>query len=313
MSTRTLFVSLLFVSLLAAQPLSQRHEGKIISNSATETLYVEVYEGNGHMLTDRAVVNRDGTFAVNVAPSRAYEVRVVTRNGDRLFSDYITYRPGVPWELRMPGENAATPLPANPISVTRLAHKPAKNALKLAREAETLAGRGELNASTERLLRVTEADPKWFEAWNNLGARHIATGQYNAAVDAFRTALSIDPNDATVHSNLGLAYLFLRRAPDAEAAAARALKLDPGSARASYVAGLALLQQDKNTAEALATLRAAGKELPRALLAIAEWKCRHDDFPGCRTELKSFLNTPRGPNHESAEKWLKLVEKQLPR
>lgn len=313
MSTRTLFVSMLFVSLLAAQASVQRQEGKIVFNSPADNLYVEIYEGNGHMLADRATVSRDGMFSVNVVPSRTYEVRVVNRHGDRVFSDYITYRPGAPWELKMPASDTSGPLPAGPISVVRLSHKPAKSAMKLAREAESFAGKGDLNSSTERLLRATEADPKWFEAWNNLGARHISTGQYAAALDAFRTALSIDPNDSIVHSNLGLAYLFLRRAPEAETAAARALQLDPSSTRAAYVAGLALLQQNNNTDEALATLRMAGKELPRALLAVAEWKCRHDDFRGCETELKTFLKTPRGPNHEAAEKWLKQVRAQLAR
>jgi hypothetical protein len=65
------------------------------------------------------------------------------------------------------------------------------------------------------------------------------------------------------------------------------------------------------TAEGLAALQVAAAELPRATLAMAEWHCRHKNLGGCESELKTFLKTPRGPNHEAAEKWLARLKEQI--
>lgn len=274
-------------------------------------LWVEVYDNPGHMLTDRQPVQRDGTFTVNAEGSKIYELRVVTRHGDRITSDHVQFRPGQPVEIRMPKSYGEGPRPAGPISALRLSHKPVKAAKRLVQEAESLAVSGQIPASAERLTKALEADPNWFEAWNNLGTRRMQMGEYGPAAEAFRHALAIDANNSTVQSNLGLALLFLREPAGAEAAARRALQLEPDSVRATYVAGLAMLQQNKQPAEALANLRTASKLLPRALLTTAEWSCRHNDMEGCATDLRAFLKTPRGPNHEKAERWLSEVKQKM--
>ena len=290
-----------------------RHEGKLITNGSTDNLWVELYDNPSHLLAERVPVNRDGTFTVNASSTQLYEVRVVTSHGARITSEHLQFRLGQPLEIRLPKSMTDGPPPAGPISAIRLAHKPVKTARRLLRESESLAEHGNLAASAERLQQALAADPNWFEAWNNLGSRRLTLGQYAAAADAFRQALAIDSNNATVHSNLGLALLFLRQPLEAEESARRALRLDPGAARASYVAGMALLQQNKRPAEGLEALRAAVAVIPRALLAIAEWHCRHDNMAACETELRTFLRTPRGPNHEAVEKWLELLRKQRTR
>ena len=314
MTVRTLFVCLLIaISSAAAQPAMTRHEGKLITNGSADTFWVELYDDPSHLLAERVPVNRDGTFTVNAHSTQLYEVRVVTSHGARIASEHVQFRQGQPLEIRLPKSMTDGPAPAGPISALRLAHKPVKAARRLLRESDSLAEHGNLAASAERLQQALAADPNWFEAWNNLGSRRLTLGRYAEAADAFRQALAIDPNNASVHSNLGLAQLFLRQPLEAEESARRALQLEPGAPRASYVAGMALLQQNKRPAEGFEALRAASAALPRALLAIAEWHCRHENMGACETELKSFLRTPRGPNHEAAEKWLELVRKQRTR
>ena len=311
MSIRTGVVCLFAFSVLAvAQMAAARQEGKLISDSSPDHLWVELYEGSGHTLVDRAPVNRDGTFTVSAAPAHFYELRVVTRHGERVASDHVQFRTGQPVEVRLPKSLTAGPRPAGPISVLRLAHKPGKDAKKFARTADSLAADGKLPDSVVQLERALSADPQWFEAWKNLGSRRLQMGNYAGAAEAFRRALEIDSNSGMVQSNLGLALLFLRDAAGAEESARRALLLEPESGKASYVAGLALLQQNKRTEEGLAALRAAAKEVPRALLATAEWHCRHDEFRECVADLRTFLKTPRGPNHEVAERWLGVLKKE---
>lgn len=313
MSFRIRFVSFLILTgMAAAQSAASRHEGKLLTDGSADTLWVELYDYSGHRLLDRAPVNRDGSFTVNAVDAQFYEVRVVTSRGDRVTSDNVRFQNGQPAEIRLPKTAAEGPLPAGPVSVRRLAHKPEKTARRLVREAETLASDGQWPASAERLEKALETDPNWFEVWNNLGSRRLRLGQYAEAATAFRRALAIDANDAIAHSNLGLALLFLREPAAAEEAANRALQLDPAYPQASYVAGLALLQQNKWTGEALSRLREAAKTLPRARLATAEWHCRHNDLTSCAADLRTFLRTPRGPNHEAAERWLEKVTRNMP-
>jgi tetratricopeptide (TPR) repeat protein len=311
-SVRTLFVCFLVaLTSVAGQtslPMS-RHEGKIITTASTDTLWVELYEGNSHMLTERVPVNRDGTFTVTAQTTQMYEARVVTSHGTRIMSEHVQFRQGQPVELRLPKSMTEGARPGGPISMARLAHKPPKAAKKFLQESESLAERGDLPGSAEHLQKALTADPQWFEAWNNLGSRRLMLRQYAEAAEAFRQALAIDPMSAMVHSNLGLAQLFLRQPLEAEESARRALQLDPGSSPASYVEGMALLQQEKRQEEALEKLRAAAVAVPRALLAVAEWQCRHQNLSGCEADIRTFLKTPRGPNHEAAEKWLGRVKK----
>jgi tetratricopeptide (TPR) repeat protein len=309
-SIRTGLVCFFAGALIAiAQPQVARHEGKLISEGSPEHLWVEVHDAQAHMMADRVPVNRDGSFVVNVNSSQMYEIRIVTRHGERVTGEFLQFRPGQPLEMRLPKSLTAGPPPAGPISILRLSHKPTKFVKKLASESDSLASNGQLPASVERLEKALEADPNWFEAWNNLGSRRLQMGKHAEAVEAFRRAAAIDPNNALVQSNLGLALLFTRDAAGAEEAARKSLLIEPDGPRAKYVKGMALLQQHKRPEEGLESLRASSKVMPRALLATAEWSCRHNDFAGCETDLRAFLRTPKGPNHEAAEKWLSEVKK----
>jgi hypothetical protein len=77
------------------------------------------------------------------------------------------------------------------------------------------------------------------------------------------------------------------------------------------VEALAMLQLQESPEEAVGLLKGAAATLPRARLAVAEYFCRAGDLRACEAELKVFLKTPRGPNHEAAQRWLGEVRKQL--
>lgn len=308
MFTRTLFVYLLAGALALA---ASRIDGRVVTEGPADSYFVELYENSGHMLADRVPVARDGAFTLSAGGSQLYEVRVVTGHGERVLSEHMYLRAGQPVELRLPQRGGAGRGPGGAVSLARLGHKPAKMAMKLARQADSLAEDGDLAGSVGRLERVVAADPQWFEAWNNLGSRLLKMGRYADAADAFRRAIGIDPNQAAVHSNLGLTYLFLREAKEAAKEARKAREMEPESAQAAYVEALAMLQMNEKPEEAVALLRRSAAALPRARLAVAEWHCRTGELPACASELKLFLKTPRGPNHAAAERWLGEVKKEL--
>ena len=308
MFTRTLFVYLLVGALALA---GSRIEGKVVTEGPADSYFVELYENSGNMLADRVPVGRDGSFTLTAGGTQLYEVRVVTGHGERVVSEHTYLRAGQPVELRLPRRPESGRAPGGAVSMARLAHKPAKAAMKLARQADSLAGDGDLAGSVGRLERAVEEDPQWFEAWNNLGSRLLKMGRYREAADAFSRAIGIDPNQAAVHSNLGLTHLFLREPKEAAKAARKARELEPGSAQTAYVQALAMLQSQETPEEAVALLTGAAATLPRARLAVAEWYCRSGDLKACAAELTVFLKTPRGPNHAAAEKWLGEVRKQL--
>ena len=311
MSIRTLLVCGLVCSLLApAQSGLGRFEGKVVMEGSADGMWVEIYDNTGHTLTDRTPVGRDGSFTVNAVATRLYEVRVLTSHGARVATHHEQFRQGQPLEIRVastgPGSAAG-----GAISLRRLQHKPVKTARRLFKEADSLAEGGKLADSAMRLEKALEEDPQWFEAWNNLGSRRLTLGNFAGAAEAFRRALSIDPNISAVHANLGLSLLFLQDAAGAEVCGRKALQLEPDAPKAAYVMGLALFQQNKRTREALEALQRASTAVPRARLAIAEWHCRHGDLKECAGELETFLRTPKGPNHEGAERWLGEVKKRV--
>jgi hypothetical protein len=137
---------------------------------------VEVYDSPDYFLAERVPVNRDGTFTVNVHSTHMYEIRVVTGHGTRITSEHVQFRDGQPLEIRLPKSTTDVAPPGDPISALRLGHKPPKAARRLVREADTLAEHGKLGESAELLEKAVQADPNWFEAWNNLGSRRLTLG-----------------------------------------------------------------------------------------------------------------------------------------
>jgi len=104
--------------------------------------------------------------------------------------------------------------------------------------------------------------------------------------------------------NLAATLVTMERAEEAESAARKAIRLDGGAAMARYFLGLALLQQEKNTFEALDNLRRASETIPRARLAIAEVAQKRGDVARAKEELRAYLNSGKARDRQSVETWL---------
>ncbi|HSL81868.1 MAG TPA: tetratricopeptide repeat protein, partial [Thermoanaerobaculia bacterium] len=75
---------------------------------------------------------------------------------------------------------------------------------------------GAFQEAAEHLRRVTELRPVHAEAWEYLGAAHLALGRPAEAADALRRALAVDPARGRAYLRLADALLALDRRDDAE-------------------------------------------------------------------------------------------------
>lgn len=254
----------LSIALFALQ-MTVRFEGRVIAaDDDLSRLTVEVTAGDSRSPGDRVPVMRDGSFYFHSGATTTVELRVLNQSGDRLLSESVLLRQGHPIELKLRAMRAPGERPGGGISLMRLAHQPQKPVQRLFSDANRLAARGELASSVDKLQIAVAQDPRWFEAWLNLGSRQLRLHRYEDAARSFRSALAIDGQVALLHCNLGLTMLFLKQPAEAERAAFRALQLEPDSPRAKYVAALALLQQNTRRETALEYLKAAAPEIPHA-------------------------------------------------
>ncbi len=142
------------------------------------------------------------------------------------------------------------------------------------------------------------------EAHNSLGIQHLKANACETALEYFQKAVELDPGAREPLVNLAATLVTLERPVEAETVARKALRLDGGHASARYLLGLALLQQQKNTSEALDHLQRASETLPRARLAIAEAAQKRGDVERAKKELRAYLNSGKLKDRQSVETWL---------
>jgi tetratricopeptide (TPR) repeat protein len=82
-------------------------------------------------------------------------------------------------------------------------------------------------AACELLKKVVEQDPKYKNAWNNLGRAYLSLAKYDDAIAAFRKQTEINPFDEFAYNNLGLAYQSQQKYDDAIAAYQKQLEVNP--------------------------------------------------------------------------------------
>ncbi|HUA00731.1 MAG TPA: DUF3857 domain-containing protein [Candidatus Aquilonibacter sp.] len=77
---------------------------------------------------------------------------------------------------------------------------------------------GNMRAAIPLFQRVVALDPKYKQAWNDLGVAYLRDGSYDDAVSAFHKQLEVDPFDEHANDYLGLALEQQQKFPDAIAA-----------------------------------------------------------------------------------------------
>ncbi len=106
---------------------------------------------------------------------------------------------------------------------------PAK-AIELNRDGAAALAAGDLEAAEARIALALEYNPRFTEAWVNLGTVEMSRGNFEAARRDFVKARDLNPDLPAPHHALGLLAERQESAAEAERFYRAALKVDPGFA-----------------------------------------------------------------------------------
>ena len=77
--------------------------------------------------------------------------------------------------------------------------------------------------------QILKINPKYIDAYNNLGLLFQSTGKNQKAIDCYEKAIEIDPNYVNAHNNLGGIFLDLEEYQKAKDYFEKALEIDPNN------------------------------------------------------------------------------------
>jgi Flp pilus assembly protein TadD len=270
----------------------------------SQSIGLQVVLSGGGEMDRRADIGSSGVFNIPDVPAGQYELTVTTLYGDVIHREYVVLNEMMNHiSVRLPEQKVERPA-SGTVSARQLQHKIPSKARKEFEKGRAAARKKDSVAAIEHLTKATEMDPGFMEAYNDLGVQYLRADKYDSAMAQFQRATELDPGASTPHTNLAASLVILERHAEAETAARKAIRLDARSATARYFLGLALLQQQKNTSEALDNLQRASETVPRARLAIAEIVERRGDVERARNELQAYLNSGKLQDREAVQSWL---------
>jgi Tfp pilus assembly protein PilF len=276
--------------------------GELQTSRPSDTALVIVLSSPGEP-DRRADVPSGGAFEFSGVLSGEYELQVTTLYGQVLHKEYVTVS-STTYRLlvRLPDENVERPT-FGTVSAAKLRHKVPPKARKEFEKGVEASRKNDTAAAIGHLTMATELDPDFMEAHNNLGVQHLKCAWYEPALAHFQKAAELDAGARSPLVNIAATLMGMDRFEEAETAARKAIRLGGVNATARYMLGLALLQQKKNTPEALDNLKRASDTVPRARLAIAEFLEKSGDVERARTELRAYLDS-KPKDRQSVENWL---------
>jgi len=259
---------------------------------------------SGFEMERRADVRSGGDFQFGDVPYGDYELKVTTVYGQVIHREYVSVNSMTNHiSVRLSRQRVERP-GSGTVSAARLRHKIPSKARKEFEKGVEAARKDDSAAAIGHLTRATELDPDFMEAHNSLGIQHLKCDGYEPALAQFQKAIELDPGARAPVANLAATLLALGRSAEAETAARKAVRLDASNGISSYFLGLALLQQQKNTSEALDSLERASETFPRARLVIAGVVEKRGDVERAKKELRAYLNSAKPKDRQSVETWL---------
>jgi Flp pilus assembly protein TadD len=279
-STKIFIAAALWAAMLNAQAPEQKLTvtGEIQSSDASQLagFYVELYNSQDHSVAERVLTGSDGRFRFYNATPGWYSIRVLAAPGDdSIIEEYKEIAPGnAQIVLQLPARSAER-APSGIISLHELKHPVPKQAFRCVAQAQRYIQKNEPLKAFAKLEEAVHIDPEYRDAHTNLGAAYARAGRLEEAMQHFRRALEIGPPDAIIYSNLAWGSAALLQVSEAEDFARKAIALDASNAKAHLVLGSALAMQPGKETEAVAQLKIAAPEEPKALLLIEHLRARY--------------------------------------
>jgi tetratricopeptide (TPR) repeat protein len=188
-------------------------------------------------------------------------------------------------------------------------------AIALNQAGAEAAAQGDLTTAEARLSLATEYNPKFTEAWVNLGLVELRRGNLEQAGKYFRKARDLNEDLPTPHHGLGLVAAQRADSKDAELQFRAALKVDPGFAPARISLARLLFASQKleeARAEFLRLTQIAPNEVS-GFMGLGECLFRLDRKADARALLDAAEQRfPSAPELALLRGRMALAEEQLP-
>ena len=101
-------------------------------------------------------------------------------------------------------------------SVAKKSEKPSERAIEHNNKGvAALYNEGDVDKAIFEFKTATEMEPKYVEAWSNLGLAYKYKGQLDEAVKVLTKAIDLDKKFASPHNHLGIVYHALGKYKEA--------------------------------------------------------------------------------------------------
>lgn len=278
--------------------------GRVLSvdNHHPEHIKVHLSAAGGREIGEKTL-GYDGTFAFEELMSGSYLLTIERENAPTIarpleIKGYSTSMT-VFLEVKVASDSSAT-ISETVKEYTRQEHKgreesptpvPSRAARDFQKASEESSKGNHLKAA-EYLEKAIREEPKYFEAYNNLGVQYQRLGRPEKAIQAFRRAIELRDDTAKPHINLGNIYLELGQIQPAIESFKSALQFDENSTVAHLALGQVYFQKhDYETAREhleMATRLNPGKTR-NAFLLLIELEMMNKEYQRARQILDAFL------------------------
>jgi tetratricopeptide (TPR) repeat protein len=266
--------------------------GEIICNGALPgSLSIEL-SGQGGGIAENVQVGLDGTFEIRSIAPGIYELRVVAFGGQVIHQETVTLNSSAQvLSIRIPDRStgSASRTTESAISLAQLQHKVPSGAQKLYNKGEQAFAKHNLELACDFYRQAVDLDPKFIDAYVQLGATQSALGQLPQAAEQYQKVIDIAPEHQLALPNLSIVLAKMNRFREAGEVARRALKVVPASGRIHYILAASLIEEHGNLDEAIEHMERAASEIPRAHLVASDLLLQRGKRDAAVRHLEEYL------------------------
>ena len=250
---------------------------------------IELIGVNSKSKQKSQVVN--GNFDFDVVLPGWYQFRILDRFGREIHKR--------PFELKGNGDHVTIAVPeqrsvdstGNVISFAELKHQISAKARREFDAAYKTLNNGELQTSSEHLVRALEIDPQYAAARTTLAAVYFEMGRLQEALPQAQKAFEINPTYPESGYDYAALLFFTKDYKTCETAVRSAIRNQYYTAQLQALLAVSLIGQGRNLAEAFSLLGKAATDYPQGRLLAAEALMETQQPGAAVNQLRTYLNS----------------------